>query len=119
MSHILHDEERQEAELGAPIRVKIQRFDPEHDARPYFQEYLVPYRHRMSVFTLLREIYERQDATLAFRNQQCGRGLCGTCECRVAGKPVKGCRIVLEPGAELVLTPYAEGKVVRDLVVEL
>ena len=117
MSHILHAAGREEQEIGEPIVARIFRFNPATDAEPYYQDYTVPYRHRMSAFTLLREIYERQDPTLAFRNQQCGRGLCGNCHMRIEGKMVKGCTVPLEPGARLVITPHNKDKVIRDLVV--
>lgn len=120
MSHILHPKERKEEPIGEPIRAEIFRFDPSVDKEPRRQTYIVPYTHRMSVFTLLREIYEKQDQSLAFRNQQCGRGICGTCQYRIGlnGKIVKGCTIPLNPGDHVVIDPYNEKKVVRDLVVD-
>ena len=124
MPHILSEDPRDtHVEIGTPIVVDVLRFDPETDAEPHYQRYIVPYRRRMSVFTLLREIYEYQDETLAFRNQQCGRGICGTCRCTIeldgeTRKNVKSCTIPLEPGKHIVIRP-ANGKVIRDLVVEL
>jgi len=123
MSHILGEDPRDNPViLGEPIIVDILRFDPETDIEPHLQRYVVPYRRRMSVFTLLREIYECQDGTLAFRNQQCGRGICGTCRCTIemdgeTRKNVKSCTIPLEPGKHIVIRP-ANGKIIRDLVVE-
>ena len=108
-----------EEPFGEPIVVEILRFDPTHDEVPRMQTYIVPYRKRMTILTLLREIYETQDPTLAFRNQQCGRGICGTCHVRVgsSGKLTKACRIPLEPGSHLTLKPSNTEKVIRDLVV--
>lgn len=121
MSHILHDKEGLEAELGDPIRAEVFRFDPSRENEPRMQFYTVPYTHRMSIFTLLREIYETQDPTLAFRNQQCGRGICGTCQFRIGvnSKVVKGCTIPLKPGDHVVIEPISRKKVIRDLVVDL
>jgi succinate dehydrogenase/fumarate reductase-like Fe-S protein len=120
MSHILHASKEPEVELGEPIQAEVFRFDPSVDAKPYMKTYTVPYTHRMSIFTLLREIYERQDNSLAFRNQQCGRGICGTCQYRIGvnGKVVKGCTIPLKPGDHIVIEPYNPKKVIRDLVVD-
>ena len=120
MSHILHSAPEQEPELGAPVVADIYRFDPSRDAQPWIQRYTVPYRRRMSILTLLREIYEHQDPTLAFRTQQCGRGICSVCRCRLEhnGKIVKGCTVSLKPGDHIVIAP-ASDKVIRDLVVEL
>jgi succinate dehydrogenase/fumarate reductase-like Fe-S protein len=121
MSHILRLNSEEEKELGDPIVVEIFRFDPLIDSEPRMQTYVVPYHRRMSILTLLREIYEHQDPTLAFRNQQCGRGICGTCQVRVYDneKIVKGCRIPLEPGSQIKIVPFSRKKVIRDLVVNL
>lgn len=120
MSHILKSEQDKEEIIGEPIVAEIFRFDPSVDKEPRMQTYTVPYLHRMSILTLLREIYEKQDPTLAFRNQQCGRGICGTCHVRVNvnGKLTKGCSIPLEPGSKVIVKPANESKVIRDLVVD-
>jgi len=120
MSHILHEKRQHQNELGQPIVADIFRFDPQKDTQPVMQRYIVPYYHRLSVFTLLREIYESQDPTLAFRNQQCGRGICGSCRIRVGvnGKIQKGCTIPLKPGDHVIIEPSHQEKVIRDLVVE-
>jgi len=120
MSHILHERNEKNDVLGDPVKADIFRFDPSKDAEPRVQEYIVPYSHRLSVFTLLREIYEKQDPTLAFRNQQCGRGLCGNCQIRVGvnGKMTKGCTVPLKPGDHVVIEPQNRQKVIRDLVVK-
>ena len=123
MSHILSDGETEEVEIGEPITVEIRRHDPSSNEAPEIERFIVPYRHRMSIFTLLREIYERQEPSLAFRNQQCGRGICGTCQVRVRinsgkGQLVKGCSIPLPPGTHITILPYSERRVIRDLVVD-
>ena len=120
MTHILHESPDCFDEIGEPITADVFRFDPQKDAQPGMQRYIVAYYHRLSVFTLLREIYERQDPTLAFRNQQCGRGICGSCRIKVGvnGRIMKGCTIPLKPGDHVVIEPSHREKVIRDLVVE-
>ena len=121
MSHILCAELTDPVELGNPIIADIYRFDPSVGTQERMERYVVPYHTRMSVFTLLREIYTHQDQTLAFRNQQCGRGICATCRVRLqvdGGKErsVKGCTIPLEPGSHVVIKPHSDN-VIRDIVV--
>ena len=120
MSHILKANPAEEEILGDPVIAEIFRFDPSLDSEPRMQTYTVPYHHRMSIFTLLREIYEFQDPTLAFRNQQCGRGICGTCQFRIGvnGKATKGCTVPLLPGSHVTIKPFNIDKVIRDLVVD-
>lgn len=120
MTHILHPNPEDLLPIADPITAEIYRFDPTKDHEPSMHTYVVPYRYRMSIFTLLREIYETQDPSLAFRNQQCGRGICGTCHLRidVDNRPVKGCTVPLSPGTHITIRPYNQ-KVIRDLVVDL
>jgi len=107
--------------IGEPVTVDVHRFDPSRDSEPRLQRYVVPYRHRMNVFSLLWEIYEHQDPTLAFRTQHCGIGVCGTCVLRVEpeNKIIRGCKTPVRPGDHLVIKPYNEKNVIRDLVVDL
>ena len=123
MSHILRVKGPDPAATGAPVTADIYRFDPSVDVEPRMERYVVPYRDRMSVFTLLREIYASLDQTLAFRNQQCGRGICGTCRVRLQvngskEQSLKGCTIPLEPGSHVIIRPHREDKVIRDIVVD-
>ncbi len=122
MSHILREETTQPGEaVERPVTADIYRFDPSTDVEPRMERYTVPYHVRMSVFTLLREIYAYQDQTLAFRNQQCGRGICATCRVRVQldgskERSLKGCTIPVKPGSHVVIKPHSE-PVIRDVVV--
>jgi len=121
MSHILREAGPHPAETGESITADIYRFDPSTDANSRMERYIVPYCDRMSVFTLLREIYAYQDQTLGFRNQQCGRGICATCRVRLQvdgskERTVKGCTIPLKPGSHVVIKPHSNN-VIRDIVV--
>jgi succinate dehydrogenase/fumarate reductase-like Fe-S protein len=121
MPHILHVRECTEPTIGDPVTAEVFRYDPSRDPGPRMQHYVVPYRHSMSVFTMLREIYEHLDPTLAFRTQHCGIGICGTCHLRIGseGKAVNSCKTMLKPGDHVIVKPYNEKKVIRDLVVDL
>ena len=62
MSHILREETTQPGEaVEQSVTADIYRFDPSIDVKPRMERYTVPYHDRMSVFTLLREIYAYQD----------------------------------------------------------
>ena len=119
MSHILRKDRSLGPEIGERVIAQVYRFDPTRDEAPRFQEYSVPYRGRMTVQTLLREIYEHIDPTLAFRNQQCGRGICGTCSLRIGveGRLTKGCNLPVGPGDRVVIAPTNRAAVIRDIVV--
>jgi len=111
---------REEPLEGEPVIADVYRFDPSRDSQPRMQRYVVPYRHRMNVFSLLWEIYENLDASLAFRFQHCGIGICGTCSLRVepGDAIIRGCKTPVRPGDHIVVRPYNEKKVIRDLVID-
>ncbi len=119
MPIILHPQ-RDEPSQGEPVIADVFRFDPSQDREPRLQRYVVPYRHRMNVFSLLWEIYENQDPSLAFRFQHCGIGICGTCSLRLddGARIIRGCQTPVRPGDHLVIRPYNEKKVIRDLVID-
>ena len=86
------------------------------DSEPWTR-YELPSEEPTTVFAALRTIYESIDATLAFRNYTCWKGLCRACEVTVDGRPVKGCLTVVEPGREYRVEPRPETTVQRDLFV--
>ncbi|MBM3334033.1 succinate dehydrogenase, partial [Candidatus Sumerlaeota bacterium] len=58
----------QEAGSGTKeIEVFLRRYDPERDAKPRWQRYVLMAEHGMTVLDGLHKIKETQDATLAFR----------------------------------------------------
>lgn len=128
MSHILHPiTESVDQQTAYPkVTLDIVRTNLSGSTHSTPQRFIVAFRRRLSIFTALREIYELQDPTIAFRNQQCGRGICGTCRVRVdldrlhwTNKSVKSCSIPLEPGDHIIVRPANKLRVVRDIVVDL
>lgn len=104
--------------MAGVIKVKIFRFDPDKDERPYYQEYRVPVDRAVTVRELLTIIYHDQDGTLAFRDYLCYKGSCNTCIVKLNGKNIKSCATQVHPGEEIRLDPIQEDRVVRDLVVD-
>jgi succinate dehydrogenase/fumarate reductase-like Fe-S protein len=99
--------------------MKIQRCDPSTEEASYMQEYRISVAERINVQDVLRDIYEKMDATLAFRNTNCYRGVCAGCIINVNGKRARACCTWVEPGDEITIGPAEGFPVVRDLVVEL
>lgn len=100
------------------IVVRIRRFDPSSGKDPYIQEYKIAAEEEIDVQNLLRDIYEKVDSTLAFRNCDCYRGVCSGCLISVNGKRSKACCTWVKPGAVLTITAAEGFPVIRDLVVE-
>jgi succinate dehydrogenase / fumarate reductase iron-sulfur subunit len=106
--------------VGEEITIKVQRFDPTVDRKPYWQPYRVVTRPAMTVLDALFEILNHQDGTLAFRFC-CRAGVCGSCAMVIAGKIRLACetQIALFVGKkELLLSPIPHQKVVKDLAVD-
>jgi succinate dehydrogenase/fumarate reductase-like Fe-S protein len=99
----------------APIVAKVFRFWPGQDEEPHYQTYRVPYKKGLTVLGLLRFVYRNLDPTLAFRDFQCGVGICATCRMRIDGASRKACIALLEPGTTITIEPVHKGKVIRDL----
>lgn len=103
---------------GGFVIARIKRFDPSIDEGPRFQEYRIPVAERIDVQDLLRDVYEKIDPTLAFRNCDCYRGVCLGCIISVNGKRSRACCTWIQPGDEVTIGPVEGFPVIRDLVID-
>ncbi len=97
------------------LQVSVQRYNPETNGKPEWQEYSVPATDRMSVLEALMYIYENLDPTLAFRFG-CRFNKCGLCAVEVDGRPRMGCFTEIKNGARI--GPLKHMPIVRDLVID-
>jgi succinate dehydrogenase/fumarate reductase-like Fe-S protein len=97
------------------IIAKVFRFWPGMDKEPRFDTYNVPYEEGLTALGLLRCVYRTMDPTLAFRDFQCGVGICGTCRLNINGKNTRACVALLKPGETITVEPLHKDKVIRDL----
>ena len=82
-----------------------------------YQTYIVPVEEdtAISVMNLLEEIYNKQDATLAFfSHAACRQAACGKCMVKVDGKVRLACKEKVTADA-ITLEPYKK-EVVKDLI---
>jgi succinate dehydrogenase/fumarate reductase iron-sulfur protein len=96
-------------------KAKIFRFDPLTDEAPYYKEYPFRYEQGMTVLDVVNQIYEEQDATLAY-SYCCRNGHCGMCGVTVDSQPVLMCKQAA--AAELVIGPLQNISVKKDLIVD-
>jgi len=111
----------QEAGSGTKeIEVFLRRYDPERDAKPRWQRYVLMAEHGMTVLDGLHKIKETQDATLAFR-YSCRMGVCGSCAMLINGKPALACNTQISQVADRKLTvaPLPNFDTIKDLVPDL
>ena len=97
------------------VKVKIYRFEPTIDEKPFYKTYNVPLVKGMSVLDVLDYIYQRLDPTLSYYDHAaCRHGLCGKCTMVINGKTGLVCQTLVD--RDLVLEPPSKSKVVKDLV---
>lgn len=95
--------------------IKIFRYDPEKDAKPHYQDFMVPFEKGMTVLDTLNYIYENQDSTLAY-NYGCRYGYCGICAVKVNGIPSLSCRT--QATMNMKIEPLSNFPIIRDLVID-
>ncbi len=104
--------------MGTIVRLKVQRYNPQIDSKPYIQEYIVPLEEeKVSLLQALEYIYANMDDTLAFRRYCCGIQFCNSCLMSVNGKSTHACLHIIEPYTELHVAPLQGKPVLRDLIV--
>jgi len=97
------------------IKVRILRFNPLVDEKPYYQTYVIPQIKGMSVLNVLDYIYDKQDSTLAYYSHAvCGFGICGKCTLLINGKPSLACQTLASE--DIIIEPLPKHEVIRDLV---
>lgn len=102
------------------VTFKVQRYDPEQDSAPHFQEFIVPSGRGMTVLDGLIYIKENLDGTLAFRSS-CRMSICGSCAMLVNSYPHLSCHTQIEEfhSDTITVQPLANLPIVKDLVSSL
>ncbi len=102
------------------IKFRVQRYDPERDIPPHFEEFIVPSERGMTVLDGLLYIKENLDSSLAFRTS-CRMGICGSCGMLVNDYPHLACHTQIEEFHSNVLRikSLPNLSVIKDLVPEL
>ncbi len=104
------------------IILKVQRFNPETDAQPRFQEYSVEVNPNERLLDALMLVKRFQDGSLGFR-KSCAHGVCGSDAMRINGKDGLACKTLIKEVAEkdgdtITVGPLRYLPVQRDLIVD-
>jgi len=101
------------------VSVRILRFDPEKDKKPYWQQFEVEAEPTDRVLDLLHYIRDEHDGTLAFR-RSCGHGICGSDAMVINGKNRLACKtLVKDLKQPITIEPLKGFRVIKDLVVDM
>lgn len=102
-----------------PVLLKVQRFDPEHEDEPHWQEYRTEVPENARVLDALHFVKWRLDGSLAFR-RSCAHGVCGSDAMMINGVNRLACT---EPCRELeqpiTVEPIRGLPVEKDLIVDM
>jgi len=103
--------------MKATIRIK--RFNPERDRRPYWAEYEVPVDPFDRVLDALHYIKWNLDGTLALR-RSCAHGICGSDAMLINGRNRLACKVLIKDlGPRITVEPLRGLPVIKDLVVDM
>lgn len=101
------------------VHLRIQRFNPEVDTKPYYGEYTVEVEPTDRVLDALNQVKWYQDGTLTYR-RSCAHGVCGSDAVRINGRNRLACKVLIsEVGTELTIEPLVGFRVIKDLVVDM
>jgi succinate dehydrogenase/fumarate reductase-like Fe-S protein len=102
---------------GEPIVVEIERQAPGSPSGlpPEVSVYTLHPSGRLNILGVFREIYFHLDPTFGFRNFECGRGICSTCNVFFEGRVQKGCRVPVPPGSRIRIGPQDPARTLRDV----
>jgi succinate dehydrogenase / fumarate reductase iron-sulfur subunit len=101
------------------VRLKIFRFDPQKDEKPYYQTFEVEADPTDRLLDCLNRIRWEQDPTLGYR-WSCGHGICGSDGMRINGVEGVPCqKLVNSFEGEILLEPLEVFPVLKDLIVDL
>ncbi|MDZ7703473.1 MAG: succinate dehydrogenase iron-sulfur subunit [Trueperaceae bacterium] len=101
------------------VKIKVKRFNPEQDKRPYWGEYTVDARGTDRVLDVLHQVKWEIDGTLSFR-RSCAHGICGSDAMLINGVNRLACKVLVRDlGEKISVEPIRGLRVLKDLIVDM
>ena len=103
------------------LHLKIKRFNPETDKKPYWGEYDIEAEETDRVLDALQTVKWTIDGTLNFR-RSCAHGICGSDAVRINGRNALACKMLVRDAVKngaIVVEPILGLKVLKDLIVDM
>jgi succinate dehydrogenase iron-sulfur subunit len=101
------------------VQLRIQRYDPDLDVKPHYENYKVEVEPTDRVLDALNQIKWHQDGTLTYR-RSCAHGVCGSDAMRINGRNRLGCKVLIKDiGTKMTIEPLVGFEVIKDLVVNM
>ena len=105
-------------------KLRIRRFNPEKDSKPYWGEYtLQDVNGTDSVLDLLHRVKWEIDGTLTLR-RSCAHGVCGSDAMRINGANALACKVLVQrlgegDSVKIQVEPILGLPLIKDLVVDM
>lgn len=106
------------------VNLRIRRFNPELDEKPYWGEYGLKDVHSVDrVLDLLHHVKWHIDGTLGFR-RSCAHGVCGSDAMRINGRNSLACKVLVKDlirgdKGMIQVEPILGLPVIKDLIVDM
>jgi succinate dehydrogenase / fumarate reductase, iron-sulfur subunit len=103
------------------ITLRIRRYDPERDAEPHWEDYLVSCEPTERLLDALHKVKWDIDGSLTFR-RSCAHGVCGSDAVRINGLNRLACKTLIKDLATddaITVEPIKGLPVLKDLVVDM
>ncbi|MBI5293320.1 MAG: succinate dehydrogenase iron-sulfur subunit, partial [Chloroflexi bacterium] len=101
------------------VHLKIKRYNPEKDSKPYWAEYDVEVEPTDRVLDALHVVKWYQDGSFNMR-RSCAHGVCGSDAMRINGVNRLACKVLIQDvGAHITVEPLLGMKVIKDLIVDM
>jgi succinate dehydrogenase / fumarate reductase, iron-sulfur subunit len=103
------------------VHLKIRRFNPEADKKPWWGEYDVECEETDRVLDVLHEVKWSHDGTLALR-RSCAHGICGSDAVRINGRNNLACKVLVKDvvvNGNITIEPILGLPVMKDLIVDM
>lgn len=101
------------------VQLKIRRFNPETDKKPWWGKYQLEVEPTDRVLDALHYVKWYQDGTLTLR-RSCAHGICGSDAMRINGRNRLACKLLIKDvGRRITVEPILGLPVIKDLVVDM
>ena len=101
------------------VNVKIKRFNPEQDNRPYWSEHNIEVSETDRILDVMNQIKWEEDGSFTYR-RSCGHAICGSDAILLNGVNRLACRVLVKDiGSNINIEPIRGLPVIKDLIVDM
>lgn len=101
------------------VELKIQRFNPDTDKEPRYENYTVECEPTDRVLDAILQVKGELDGTLSLR-KSCAHGVCGSDGMRINGRNMLACKVLIKNLTQpITVEPMMGMKILKDLIVDM